>query len=160
MWVHLSATEATLCEHSQSSGHHIRLNAHHWRPVSTCLPQHLPSLGSRIVQWFERWTHDWKVAGSNPCRNSGQIFFSRVNCLCWLLFQYPFHPCGTAVARKRSRSFCQKCRWLNTHLCMKWRGAWLYSVPRTCAKMAAVSYGTNHASTVSTPLPWIFKNAL
>ena len=24
---------------------------------------------------------------------------------------YPFHPRGTAVARKRSRSFCQKCRW-------------------------------------------------
>ena len=39
------------------------------------------------------------------------IFFSRVDFLCWLLFQYPFHPCGTAVARKRSRSFWEKCRW-------------------------------------------------
>ena len=27
------------------------------------------------------------------------------------LFRYPFHPRVTAVARKRSRSFCQKCRW-------------------------------------------------
>ena len=24
---------------------------------------------------------------------------------------YPFHPCVTAVARKRSQSSCQKCRW-------------------------------------------------
>ncbi len=28
-----------------------------------------------------------------------------------LLFRYPFHPRVTAVARKRPRSFCQKCRW-------------------------------------------------
>ena len=27
------------------------------------------------------------------------------------IFRYPFHPRVTAVARKRSRSFCQKCRW-------------------------------------------------
>ena len=46
----------------------------------------------------------------------------------------------TAVARKRSRSFCQKCRWqvtakhastLRMWLCMKWHGAWLYGVHRT-----------------------------
>ena len=58
-------------------------------------------------------------------------------------------PCVTAVARKRSRSFCQKCRWqvtakhaytLRMWLCMKWHGAWLYGVHRTCAEMAAVSY--------------------
>ena len=39
------------------------------------------------------------------------FFFSRVNFLCWLLFGYPFHPYVTAVAHKRSRLFCQKCRW-------------------------------------------------
>ena len=44
-------------------------------------------------------------------RNGGRIFFSRVDFLCWLLFRYPFHPRVTAVARKRPRSFCQKCRW-------------------------------------------------
>ena len=75
----------------------------------------------------------------------------------------------TAVARKRSRSYCQKCRWqvtakhaytLRMWLCMKRHGAWLYGVHRTCAKMAAVSRGTSHASVVSTPLLWIFKNAL
>ena len=38
------------------------------------------------------------------------IFFSRVS-LCWLLFRYPFHPRVTVAARKRSRPFCQKCKW-------------------------------------------------
>ena len=44
-------------------------------------------------------------------RSGGRIFFSRVDFLCWLLFRYPFHPRVTAEARKRSWSFCQKCRW-------------------------------------------------
>ena len=75
-------------------------------------------------------------------------------------------PRVTAVARKRSRSFCQKCRWqvtakhaytLRMWLWLKWHGAWLYGVHRTCAETAAVSCGTSHASTVSTPLRWIFK---
>ena len=59
----------------------------------------------------EHRTRDWKVAGSNPCWNGGRIFFSRVDFLCWLLFRYPFHPRVTTVARKKSRTFCQKCRW-------------------------------------------------
>ena len=66
--------------------------------------------GVGIAQWLERRTRDWKVMGSNPCWNGGRIFFSRVDFLCWLLFRYPFHPCVTTVARKKSRSFCQKCR--------------------------------------------------
>ena len=111
-------------------------------------------------------THDWKVAGSNPCRNGGRIFFSRVNFLCWLLFLYPFHPRVTAVACKRSQSFCQKRRWqvtakhaytLRMWLCMMWHGTWLYGVHRTCAETATVSCGTSHASVVSTPLRWILK---
>ena len=122
--------------------------------------------GVGIAQWLERWTRDWKVAGSNPCWSGGRIFFSRVDLLCWLLFRYPFHPSVTAVARKRSRSFCQKCRWqvtakhaytLRMWLCMKWHGAWLYGVHMTCAETAAVSCGTSLASAVSTPLQWIFK---
>ena len=67
--------------------------------------------GAGIAQWLERRTRDWKVTGSNPCWNGGRIFFSRVDFLCWLLFRYPFHPRVTTVARKKSRSFCQKCRW-------------------------------------------------
>ena len=75
--------------------------------------------GAGIVQWLERRICDWKVAGSSPCRSGGRIFFSRVNFLCWLLLRYPFHPRVTAVARKRSRSFCQKCTWQVTdkHTC-------------------------------------------
>ena len=78
-------------------------------------------------------------------------------------------PRVTAVARKRSRSFCQKCRWqvtakhaytLRMWLCMKLHGAWLYGVHRTCAETAAVSCGTSHASAVSTPLRWILKNKI
>ena len=67
--------------------------------------------GAGMAQWLERRTRDWKVAGSNPCWNGGRIFFSRVDFLCWLLFRYPFHPRVTTAARKKSRSFCQKCRW-------------------------------------------------
>ena len=122
--------------------------------------------GAGIAQWLERRTRDWKVVGSNPRRSGRRIFFSRVDFMCWLLFRYPFHPRDTAVARKRSRSFCQKCRWqvtakhtytLRTWLCMMWHGAWLYGVHRTCAETAAVSCGTSPASAVSTPLRWILK---
>ena len=31
------------------------------------------------------------------------------------LIRCPFHPCITEVARKRPRSFCQKCRWQIIH---------------------------------------------
>ena len=51
-----------------------------------------PLHSSRIAQWLQHRTRDWKVAGSNPCWSSRRIFFSRVDFLCWLLFRYPFHP--------------------------------------------------------------------
>ena len=114
------------------------------------------ALGVGMAQWLESRTCDWKVAGSNPCWSGGGIFFSGVDFLFWLLFQYLFHPHVTTVAHKRSRSFCQKWRWqvtakhaytLRMWLCMKWYGAWLYGVHRTCAETAAVSCGTSHAST-------------
>ena len=117
--------------------------------------------GAGIAQWLESQTRDWKVAGSNPCWCGGRIFLSRVDFLCWLLFRDQFHPRVTAVARKRYQSFCQNCRWqviakhtytLRMWLCMKWHGAWLYGVHRTCAETAAVSCGTSHASAVSTSL--------
>ena len=83
--------------------------------ASACLYKHNICVNARggagIAQWLEHRTRDWKVAGSNPCWNGGRIFFSRVDFLCWLLFRYPFHPRVTTVARKKSRSFCQKCRW-------------------------------------------------
>ena len=52
--------------------------------------------GAEIAQWLERRTRDWKVAGLNPHRSNGRIFFSRVNFLCWLLFRYLLHPRVTA----------------------------------------------------------------
>ena len=74
-----------------------------------------------IAQWVERRTRDSKVAGWNPCRSGGRIFyFFRVNFLCWLLFRYPSHPRVTAVVRKISLSFCQTCRWqvIAKHTCI------------------------------------------
>ena len=49
-------------------------------------------LEAGIAQWLERRTHDRKVAGSNPCRSGGRIFFSGVNFLCWLLFSVSVPP--------------------------------------------------------------------
>ena len=93
-----------------------------------------------IAHWLERQTRDRKVPGSSSGRSGGRIFFSRINFLCWLLFQYAFHHPVTAVARKRSRSFCQKCRWqvtakhtytLPMWLWMKWHcklvHGWMYT---------------------------------
>ena len=76
--------------------------------------------GAGIAQRLERRSRDGKVAGSNPGRRGRWNFFSGVNFLCWLLFWYPFLPSVTAVARKRSRSFRQKCRWQVTavHACI------------------------------------------
>ena len=34
------------------------------------------AVGTGIAQWLERRTRDRKVAGSNPCRSGGRIFFS------------------------------------------------------------------------------------
>ena len=107
-----------------------------WRKLAVLLL----TLGAGITQWLERRTRDQTVAGSNPRRSGGRIFFSRVEFLCWLLFRYPFHPRATAVVRKRSRLFCQRCRWqvtakyactLRMWFCMKRHGAWLYGVHRT-----------------------------
>ena len=121
---------------------------------------------SSVVRVLDTWL---KVTGFKSLQEWQEIFFSSVSFLCWLVFWYRFHPCVTTVARKRSQSFCQKCRWqvtakhaytLRMWLCMKWHGAWLYGVHRTCAEMAADSCGTSHASTVSTPLQWIFKKVL
>ena len=135
------------------------LTLHGQRNLQTAEIRLFAGLG--IAQWLERWTCDWKVAGSNPCRSSRRIFFSRVDFLCRFLFRYPFHPRVTTVARKRSQSFCQKCMWQVTAkhtdtLCM-WLCMKLYGVHRTCTEMAAVSCGTSQVSAVSTPLWWIFK---
>ena len=81
-------------------------------------------------------------------------FYSPGSTFCADLFQYPFHPRVTAVARKRSRSFCQKCRWqvtanhtytLRIWLCMKW-----YNMVHDCmvyTERAEMASGTSHVTT-------------
>ena len=54
-----------------------------------------------------------------------------------ITFRYPFHPRVTAVARKRSRSFCQKGRWQVTAkhaytLPMSLRMKWLCNLVHGC----------------------------
>ena len=115
-----------------------------------------------------RFSHKLKLAKilvyclQGPGRSNGSDIY---NCFYYILsitdpsaVCYPFHPRVTAVARKRSRSFCQKCRWqvtakhaytLRMWLCKKRHGAWLYGVHRTCAETAAVSCCTSHASAVT-----------
>ena len=97
-----------------------------------------------------------------PAGAAGE-FCSPGSTFCADWFRHPFHPPVTAAAHKRSRSFCQKCRWPVTpkHTCTRrmWlrmkrhsklvhgcrarerTGAWLYfvwcilyGVNRTCVK--------------------------
>ena len=119
----------------------LKLTSSKWRKLGArsahVIMNNLNTQHAGIAQWLERRTSWLKGRGfaADPCRSGGRLFFFRVDFLCWLLFRYPFHPRVTAVARKRSRSFCQKCRWhvtakhsytLRMWLCMKWHGAWLY----------------------------------
>ena len=45
-----------------------------------------------VACWWERRTRDRKVASSNPGRSGRRIFFSRVNFVCWLLFDVRSTP--------------------------------------------------------------------
>ena len=146
---------------------------HSWAKVIVCLPsggqnssagglpplRFLPSWkvsflfflmrGAGIAQWLERRTRDWKVAGSNPCWNGWRIFFSRVDFLCWLLFRYPFHPYVTTVARKKSRSFCQKCRWQVTAKLAYTLRMWLLLNRASALVTTCPSYVKWHLRTLS-----------
>ena len=93
---------------------------------------------SSVVRAPDSWS---KGHGFESLQERREKFSSPGSTSCgWLLFRCPFHPRVTAVARKRPRSFCQKCRWQVTAkhaytlcmwLCMKWHGAWSYGVHRT-----------------------------
>ena len=60
---------------------------------------------SSVVRAPDSWL---KGRGFESLLERRENFFSRVDFLCWLLFLCPFHPRVTTVARKKSRSFCQK----------------------------------------------------
>ena len=49
-------------------------------------------MGSRDTLLLKHRTRDLKVASSNPGRNGGRIFFSKVNFVCWLSFDVRFTP--------------------------------------------------------------------
>ena len=106
-------------------------------------------VGVVIAQWLQHQRCDQKVTSSSP-RSGGIIFFSMVYFLCWLLFWYSSYPHVTAVAHKRSWSFCQKCRWQVTakHTCslmyVVFHGCMEYT---ECTKTATVSRGTSHVTT-------------
>ena len=72
--------------------------------------------GSSVV---ERRIRDRKASGSGPGWTRERIFFSRVFCAD-SFFRYPFHPRVTAVARKRSCSLGQKCRWRHDETYALW----------------------------------------
>ena len=81
--------------------------------------------GAETAQWLERWTRDRKVSGSSLGRSSGTKFFLQGQL--WVL---TLISVSVPIVRKRSRSFCQKCRsqvsakhacTLSTWLCVKWR---------------------------------------
>ena len=96
-----------------------------------------PSGDCSVVRAPDFWS---KGDGSESLHEWQENSFSRVNFLCWLLLQHPFHPCLNAVAHKWSQPFCRKCWWqvtakhtciLYMWLCMKWHSAWLPGVRRT-----------------------------
>ena len=63
------------------------------------------SWGSQDSMLVECRTHDRKVASSNPGRSGGSFLLQSQLCVLTLI-RCPFHPCVTAVARKRPRTFC------------------------------------------------------
>ena len=86
---------------------------------------------------------DQKAVGLSPCR---RIFFSRVNFLCWLLFQYPFPPVLPQQHVKDPGHFAKRAGGrlhLNTHGQVIWTGT------------HGASVGTPHTGHAQGPLKWI-----
>ena len=117
--------------------------------------------GAGIAQWLECRTG----RGFESLQERWENFLLQGQISVLTFISVLFNPHVTAVAHKRSRSFCQRCRWQVTAkhaytlhiLWMMWHGAWFYGVHITCTETAAVSCSTSHARAVSTPLWWIFK---
>ena len=69
------------------------------------------SLGAGVACWLECRTRDRKVCQFESRQERRDDFLLRSQLCVLILFRCPFHPRVTAVARKRPRSFCKKCRW-------------------------------------------------
>ena len=70
-----------------------------------------PCWGAGKACWLERWTHDQKGCEFESQQERWQNFPLQSQLCVLTHIQCPFHPHITTVARKRPRSFCQKCRW-------------------------------------------------
>ena len=150
--------------------HHQLPKVHHqpWSSSQAQLPNSGPwctpchaQVGSRdssVVTALDLWSRSqvWS------CRGGGIILFSRVNFLCWLLFQYSFHSVKDPGHSAKSAGGRLQPNTYASYICgFAWsdmvHGCMVY---RECVEMAAVSWGTSHANAISTQLQWIFKNAL
>ena len=67
-----------------------------------------------IACWLERRTRDRNRDRVRIPAGAAREFFSPESTLRTDLIRCPFHPRVTAVACKRPRSFCKKCRWQAT----------------------------------------------
>ena len=84
----------------------LQLTTHAWRQGG--LLRHSGSRDSLLVRVPYSWLNNCEFKSRQEWREN----FLLLSQLCVLtLIRCPFHPCVTAVARKRPQSFCQKCRW-------------------------------------------------
>ena len=127
--------------------------------------------GAGMAQWLERWTRDWKVASSNPCRTAGEFsspgssfcadsdFGIRSTPVTVLLQQQvkdPSHSAKSAGGKLQLK--CMHAPYVCDFAWSDMVHDWMVYTERT--ETAAVSCGTSHVNVVSTPLRWILKNAL
>ena len=67
--------------------------------------------GAGIACWLERRSRDRKVASSNPGRNGGRMFSSRVNFFVPTLYSVSVPPPCYRSGTYKTQSSCQKYRW-------------------------------------------------
>ena len=83
-------------------------HCYHWNNLDCCLTHSLSSRDSLLGRAPDSWSKGCQFQ-SRQERRENVLLQSQ---LCVLtLIRCPFHPRVAAVARKRPRSFCQKCRW-------------------------------------------------
>ena len=101
---------------------HIRLSSGNCQETEICMvcachtpwqpPKNHPS--QHLGGWAKLWSAEEMLDGQHLRLDIPSVL-CRVSILCPIsvltLIRCPFHPRVTAVARKRPRSFCQKCRW-------------------------------------------------
>ena len=100
-------THVYICAHVKDPVVHVRVR---WIMETLKHPA-----GSRYSLWV-RAPDSWSKGCELESRQEPRENFLPQNKLCVLtLIRCPFRPRVTAVARKRPRPFCQKCRWQVTH---------------------------------------------